>query len=167
VQRTPSTPCRPEPAPPVPSIQWFSQHKLTAVRIVAEVQPVIDFAPILCALCNGRARLASVDTADHDVYAIESAFRIQPLWNTLPIQTPEEIQPVGENHRFIETNLRLTERLAYAVRRRDDIRIEQRDVDPFRMSVGQQCLMQVRQPGHDRASVAATADDQHAHFVLQ
>jgi hypothetical protein len=29
---------QPEPVPPVPSVQGFSQHKLTAVRIVAEVQ---------------------------------------------------------------------------------------------------------------------------------
>ena len=35
------------------------------------------------------------------------------------------------------------------------------------MSVCQQSLMQVRQPGRDRASVTTASDDQHAYFVLQ
>jgi hypothetical protein len=102
---------QPEPVSPVPSIQGFTQNELPSVGIVAQVQPIIDFTPFLRALRDGGSRFPSVDTADHHVYAIQPSFRIQPLWNTLPIQPPEEIQPVRENHRFIETDLRLTERL--------------------------------------------------------
>src|SRR5216684_1885660 len=115
---------QPEPVSPVPSIQGFTQNELTSVGIVAQIQPIIDFTPILCALCDGGSRQTSVDAPNDKIHAVQPSFRIQPLWNTLPIQTPEEIQAVGENHRFIETDLRLTERLAYAVRRRDGIRIE-------------------------------------------
>src|SRR5581483_10581157 len=35
------------------------------------------------------------------------------------------------------------------------------------MSIHQQCLMQVRKPSGDCASVAATTHDQHTHFVVQ
>ena len=56
---------------PVPAIQRFSEDKLTAIRIVAQVQPVIDLAPILRAPRDGGSRFPSVDTADHDVYAIQ------------------------------------------------------------------------------------------------
>src|SRR3984893_12157463 len=73
----------------------------------------------------------------------------------------------GENYRFIETDLRLTEGLAHAVRRRDDIRVEQRDVNAFRMSECQQHLMQVRQSCCGGASVATASHDQHANFMLQ
>ena len=48
----------------VPSIQRLPKHKLTAVGVVAQIQPVIDFTPVLCALCNGCASFPSVDTAD-------------------------------------------------------------------------------------------------------
>jgi hypothetical protein len=41
---------------PVASIQGFTQNKLTSVGIVAQVQPIIDFTPIPCALCDCRAR---------------------------------------------------------------------------------------------------------------
>ena len=136
---------QPKPVSPVSSIQRLPKHKLTAVGVVAQIQPVIDFTPILCALCNGRARFPSVNTADHDVHAVQPSFGIQALGNAFPVQAPEQIQAVGENHRFIETDLRLTERLAHAVRRRDDIWVEQSDVESFRMAVCQQCLMQVRQ----------------------
>src|SRR6266852_1665239 len=40
-------------------------------------------------------------------------------------------------------------------------------MDAFRMAVCQQCLMQVRQPRRDCASVPAATDDQHTHFVLK
>jgi hypothetical protein len=62
---------QPEPVSPVPSIQRLPKHKLTAAGVVAQIQPVIDFTPVLCALCNGCARFPSVDTADYDVHAIE------------------------------------------------------------------------------------------------
>ena len=39
---------------------------MARVRIVAYVQPIIDLAPVVYALCNGRPRGPSVDTADHD-----------------------------------------------------------------------------------------------------
>lgn len=144
-----------------------SEHELTAIGVVAQVQPVGDLAPIFCALGDGCSRRAGVDAPDHNVHAIEPPFSIQALRNPLPVHAPEKIQTVGENDRFVETDLRLTERLAHAVRRRDDVRIQQGDVYSLRMAVCQQCLMQVRQPSGDCASVPATPYNQHAHFVLQ
>src|SRR5580704_3233038 len=88
---------------PVPSIQGFSEHELAAVGMVIQVQPVIDLTPFSCALCDCRSRFPRVDTADHDVHAVQSSSSVEPLGNALPIQAPKPIQPVGENHRFIET----------------------------------------------------------------
>ena len=125
---------QPERVPPVPTVERLPKHKLSAIRVVAQIQPIVDFAPTLRALRNCRPRLPRVDTADHDVYTIKPAFRIQPFWNAFPIQTPKHIQPIGEDDRLIKANLRLTKGLSNAVRRRDRVRIKQSDVQAFRMS---------------------------------
>jgi hypothetical protein len=61
----------------------------------------------------------------------------------------------------------MTERLAYTVGWGDDVWIEQGDVGSLRMSVCQQCLMEIRKPGRDGASVAAASYHEHPDFVLQ
>jgi hypothetical protein len=146
-----------EPASPVPAIQRLPEHKLSAVGVIAQVQPVVDFTPVLGALCDGRARRPRVDTTDHDVHSVQSAVRIQALRNAPPVQAPEQIQAIGEDDGLVKTYLGPAERLAYAVRRRDDIWIEQSDVDAFRVSIFQQCPMQIRQPRCNRDSVAAAS----------
>jgi len=59
-----------KPVPPVPAIQGFPQHKLTGVRVVAEIQPVVDFTPILGALRYGCSCFSRVDTADYEVHCV-------------------------------------------------------------------------------------------------
>lgn len=63
----------PEPVTPVPSIQGFSEDKLWSIRVVAQVQPVIDFAPILCTSCDCRTRFPRVDTPDYAIRPFHSS----------------------------------------------------------------------------------------------
>ena len=72
---------QPEPVSPVPSIQRLSKHKLAAIGVVAQVQPIIHFAPILGALCDCRARLPRIDTPDDDIDAIQPSFGVEALRN--------------------------------------------------------------------------------------
>lgn len=124
---------QPEPVALVSSVQRLPQHKLPAVSVVAEIQPVIHFTPILGAFRNCRPGFPRVNTADYDVNSVKPAFRVESFRYALPVQTPEHVQPVGQNHRFMKTNLRLTERLADTVGWRDHIRVEQGDMKSFRM----------------------------------
>src|SRR5581483_11359418 len=74
----------PEPVAPIPSIQRLSEHILPTVGVVTQVQPVIHFAPIFRALCDGRSCLTRVDTADYDVHAVQAPFHVKPFGNSLP-----------------------------------------------------------------------------------
>src|SRR5581483_4414636 len=65
-----------ESMPSVPSIQRLSEHKLAAVRVVAEVQPVIHFTPILGTFRDRCPRFLRVYAADDDVHSVEPAFRV-------------------------------------------------------------------------------------------
>ena len=38
---------QPQPVPSVSPVQRLTEHKLSAIRVVAEVEPVIHFTPIL------------------------------------------------------------------------------------------------------------------------
>ncbi len=121
--------------PPVSAIQRLPEHELTAVSVIAQIQPVIDFTPILGALCDSCAGRSRVDAPDHDVHAVKPAFRIKPLWDSLPVKAPEKVQTVGEDNRLAESYLGPTKWLAHTVRWGDDIGIEQRDVESLWMSV--------------------------------
>src|SRR5215469_2866734 len=59
-----------EPVAPISPIQRFSEHKLPAVRVVAQIQPVIYFTPIRRTLRNCAPSLPGVDAADYDVHAV-------------------------------------------------------------------------------------------------
>src|SRR6266567_4759437 len=158
---------QPQSVPPIPSIQWFSQHKLSTVGVIAQVQPVIHLTPVFDAFGDRSSCGPCVDAADDNIHTRHFSLWIEPLRNSFPVESPEQIQPVGENHRFIQTDLRLAERLAYAVRWRDYVGVEQSDVDAFRVSVCQQCLMEVRQPSRNGASISAASHNQHALSVFQ
>ncbi len=127
---------------------------------VAQVKPIVDFAPVLGTPCDGCSGFPPIHAPDHNIHAIQSSFGVQPFRNSLPIEAPEQIQTVGENHRFIEANFRLTEGLTHAICRRNELGIEQSDVEAFRMSVSQECLMQVRQSCRDCASISAASNNQ-------
>ena len=67
---------QPEPVPPIPSIQRLSKNKLSTVGVIAQVQPVVHFAPIFRALCNRGARFPRVDTPDHDIHLIQPSLGV-------------------------------------------------------------------------------------------
>src|SRR5208282_1594628 len=119
------------------------------------------------ALGDCRASLPRIDAADHDVNTIQPAFRIKLLGNPGPVQAPKQIEPVGEDDRFVKPYFRTTEGLPYTVRWRDHICIQQSYVEAFRVAICEEGLMQVRQPGRDRTPVPATAHHQHPYLVLQ
>ena len=65
--------------PPVPAIQGFTEDKLAACGVIAEVHPIVDFAPILSALCDGRSRFPRIDTTNDNIHAVQPAFEVQYL----------------------------------------------------------------------------------------
>jgi hypothetical protein len=158
---------QPQSLPSIPSIQRFPKNKLPAVGVVAKVKPIINFAPLFGAFSNRCSRFPRIDAPDHNIHAVQPSFGVEPFRDSLPVEAPEQIQPVSEDYRFVETNFRLTEGLPYAIRGRDDVRIKQSDVKAFRMSVCQKRLMQVGQPCSDGTTIAAASNYQYPHSVLQ
>jgi hypothetical protein len=52
--------------------------------MVVPVQPIIDFALVLCALCDCRARLSSINTTEYHVDTVQSRFGVKPFGNSFP-----------------------------------------------------------------------------------
>lgn len=158
---------QPEPSTTVSPIQGLSEHKLPAVRVIAEVHPVIYFTPILRTFCDGRPRASRVYAADHNIHSVKPAFRVESIGNPLPIQAPEHVQPVRQDHRFMKTSFSLTEGLPHAICGRDNVWIQKSDVKAFRVSVCQKRLMQVRQSGGDGAPISTASNHQNPHAMFQ
>src|ERR1035438_9219669 len=111
---------------PVSSIERLSEDELPRVRIVAEIEPVGNAAPrgreSVMYFCSGGA---AIDATDDEVkIVVQVVTGAQMLRDGLPIESPEQVQPVGENDRFEQPNLTRGERLADAVRRRDPVTID-------------------------------------------
>jgi hypothetical protein len=91
---------QPQSVPSIPSIQRFPKDKLSTVGVVAKVQPIINFAPLFGAFSDRCSRFPRIDAPDHNIHAVQASFEVEPFRNSLPIQAPEQIQPVDEDYRL-------------------------------------------------------------------
>jgi hypothetical protein len=86
---------------PVHPIPWLTEHELSACRVVPEIQPIVNRASLSgCFLGNQLSRAATVDTADHNIDAVQASSGAKMVRYCVPTQVPEEIETRRENHRF-------------------------------------------------------------------
>src|SRR5271157_2390285 len=85
----------------------------------------------------------------------------------LPVEAPEEVDPVRQDDRLREANLGSAERLADAIGFTDHIWVDQGYREAARMTKGEECMMQIREAGHNGTAVPATTDHQDANGALQ
>src|SRR5579862_1742697 len=113
----------------VNSVKRLPQHKLAAVCVVANVQPIGDSAPRAGnGLVNLRPRGARVYTADHQIEIIaQVVVRVDVLWNCFPVEAPEQVQAIDEDYGLEQPDLARRERLTDAVRRRNPISVHYGD----------------------------------------
>ena len=132
---------------PVGPIERLSEDELPRVRVVPEIEPVGNAAP------HGRESVmylgsgsAAVDATDDEIkIVVQVVTGAQMLRNGLPIESPEQVQPVDENDGFEEPNLARGERLADAVRGRDPVSIDHGHRQARRMPARDERLVKMRQ----------------------
>jgi hypothetical protein len=66
----------------IPSVQRFSQHKLSTVGVITEIQPVVDFAPIFGALSNRCSPFPRIHAPDHNIHSVQPSFGVEPFRNS-------------------------------------------------------------------------------------
>ena len=109
--------------------------------------------------------LVPVDAANNQVRACRIASQgilVKVLGMRLPPQTPEEIDAVDQDNCLVQSDIGKRERLADAVRLRDQIAIRQHHMDTSGMAPHLHRLVEIRQAEQDRAAIASRADNQHA-----
>src|SRR5208337_4958044 len=115
-------------------------------------------------LLNATPSFARIDAANHQINVCVLADLLYLCLHALPVQTPEEIDPVGQHDSFREADFRAAKRLPHTVGFADRVGINQGHSKSARMSKGDERLMKVRKYGHDGAAVSATADDKYANW---
>jgi hypothetical protein len=86
---------------PVHPIPWLTQHQLSACRVVPEIQPVVNRASLsACFFGDQLSRAATVDTADHNIDAVQARSGAEMVRCSVPIHVPEEIETGCEDHAF-------------------------------------------------------------------
>ena len=88
---------QPKSMPSVPSIQRFSQNELSAIGVVAQVQPVVDFTPTLRALRDRCSRFPGIHTPDHNIHPVQSSFGVEPF------RIPSQSRPQNRFNRLART----------------------------------------------------------------
>jgi hypothetical protein len=92
--------------------------------VVPEIQPIVNRASLSgCFLGNQLSRAATVDTADHNIDAVQACSGTKMVRYAVPIQVPEEIETGCQNHRFRMPDFGLAERLADTICRRNQVAI--------------------------------------------
>src|ERR1035438_5325375 len=116
---------------------------------------------------DGPPRLACIDTADHEIDVCVLSDLLDLRLHALPVQAPEEVDPVCQHDSFRETDFRSAERLAHTVGFADRFGINQSNLQAARMTKGQHGLMEIWEAGNYGAAVAAAADHQDANRPFQ
>ena len=137
----------------VTPIPRLAQNKLAGIGVVAYIQPVQGLLESRRP-GNGQTRRPRVHTGDQDV---DDAIRLlcEIPGRSTPLQTPEEVQSVGDDQSFVQADLRLGERLSHTVGGRDTIAIDEDDVQPW-LSLGNDRLVDVGQAAGKRAASPTT-----------
>src|SRR5882672_5652541 len=96
--------------------------------------------------CNQLPRLARVHTANDDISVLGRVpFLIHKPDVRLPGQSPKQVDARGEHVRLVEADFAFAKGLPNAIRAADAVTIDDRDVQPFRMTECEQSLMQIDQ----------------------
>ena len=96
---------------PVPRL---AQNKLAGIGVVAYIQPVQGLLESRRP-GNGETCRPRVHTGDQN--NVDDAIRLlcEIPGRSTPLQTPEEVQSVGDDQSFVQADLRLGERLSHAL----------------------------------------------------
>src|ERR1019366_5800596 len=113
-------------------------------------------------LVDGTPRFSRVNAANHKIDLCVLGDLLYLGLHALPVQTPEEVDPVCQHNSLRKADFGPAKRLAHAVDFADSIGINQRHLQAARMAEGQHGLVEVRQTGNDGAAVPAAADYQGA-----
>jgi|SRR5271165_2667290 len=79
-------------------------------------------------LVDGAPRLARIDTPNHEIDLFVLSDLLNLNLHALPVQTPEEVDPVCQHDSFWKSDFRLAKRLAHTVGFADRVGIDQRDL---------------------------------------
>src|SRR5271165_1271787 len=96
-----------------------------------------------CPFVDGTPRFARIDTSNHEINICVLGNLLYLCLHALPVQTPEEIDPVCQHNSFRKADLRSAERLAHTVGFADRVGIDQRHLQPAGMAECQHGLVQV------------------------
>jgi hypothetical protein len=109
----------------VPPVQRLSDHKLSGVRIGAHVQPMIDLAPVVYALCNGRPR--SPLSTQPITISTPVSLRLPSRRSGIPSQSSPQnrLTRFCENDRFIQSDFGSTERLSHTANPKHECELNQ------------------------------------------
>jgi hypothetical protein len=114
---------------PVNVVERLPEDKLTAVGMVSDVEPIPNAAVRagnpLVNYCSGGSRIYAADDQIEVVGNLIAFGHV--FWHCIPIQAPEQVQPVDQNHRLEQPDLARGERLANAVGRRNSVSIKYGD----------------------------------------
>ena len=70
---------------------------------------------------------AGIHASDQDISLLLPSL-VQKLWDRFPVETPKEVDAIGQDNHFMETNIAYAERLPHAVGLRNQVAIDQGDV---------------------------------------
>jgi hypothetical protein len=68
------------------------------------------------------------------------------MGNRLPVKPPKQIDAIGEDDDWMETNVAYTERLAHAIGMRNYVAVDEGDIQTIGMTQSHHGLMEIRQP---------------------
>src|SRR5664280_3856107 len=113
---------------------------------------------MLCPFVDGTPRFAGVDTTNYEINLCVLSDLLYLCLHALPVQTPENVDPVCQHDRFREPDFRAAKGLAHAVGFADRVGINQRHMQTSGMAKCQHGLVEVREAGNDGAAVPTAAD---------
>jgi hypothetical protein len=88
-------------------VEWLPENELTAVGMVSNVEPIPNRA-----IRAGNARVnygsggSRVYATDYQIEAVRNLVAFGHMfWHCFPVQAPEQVQPVDQDHRFEQPDL--------------------------------------------------------------
>jgi len=124
---------------PVLGAFWLAQHKLTRVCVIADIKPIVAIL-VGAGRDDHPTRLARVH-APHEDVGLDAPPLVNEFRHAFPIESPKEIDPRRQDGGLVKSNFNLAERLTDAVGARNLVAIDERHMQPVRISPGQHCLM--------------------------
>src|SRR5579872_5411557 len=117
--------------------QGLAEHKLAPIGEISGIQPVMK-APRFEThhTCDRRPRRARVDARDQEVRIRNILSAANEVWHGLPVEPPKQVQPVDQDHCFVQPDFRAAEWLSHTVRFGDAVAIDQEHPQSIRMSGG-------------------------------